>query len=152
MKNIFQKGFTVTEMLVVFAVVGIMAAVVIPKFSQIRESQILKDASITVVSALNKASAQTLASIDSSEYGVHFQSDRVIIFKGTSYVAGSGSNEDITLASPATITNISLTGGVSDVYFNRLTSAPNVVGTVTITVNSSTKIITIGATGIVSMN
>ena len=99
---------------------------------------------------LKKASSQTLASIDSSQYGVHFGTNTVIMFKGTSYP--SDSDEIITLTSPASISNVSLSGGGSAVYFERLTGKPNKTGTVTISISGASKIITIGATGSISSN
>ncbi len=147
-----QKGFTLIEMLVVIAVIGIIALVVMPSFSTMRQRAVLKSATSDVLSALDKARSQTLASVNSSEYGVHFQSDKVVIFKGTVYSAVDANNENILIASPATISTITLSGGGSDVYFNRLTGAPNKTGTVVVSVSSVTKTVTINATGAASMN
>ena len=137
------------------AILALILAVVIPQFSKSRESQVLKSAVSDTVSYINKAKSQTLSSVDSSAYGVHFQSDQVIIFKGTVFSAGSADNEITNILTPATISNVTL-GGVSstsgELYFNRLSGAPNKTGTVTITANSSSKIITISATGTVSIN
>jgi hypothetical protein len=86
---------------------------------------------------------------------VHFQSDSVIIFKGKVFSAGAGDNETIGIITPASITNVTLggTSGTSgDVYFNRLYGVPNVSGTVTISTTSLSKIITLSATGVVSVN
>ena len=117
-----------------------------------RDNQILKSTASDVFSALDRARSQALASVNSSEYGVHFQSDKIIIFKGTAFSAMAADNENIDIASPATISNISLTGGAVDLYFNRLSGAPDKTGTVTISISSLSKIITISATGAASMN
>ena len=152
MKNFYNKGITVLEIVIVLAIIALLVAIVLPQFSKTRENQVLKNAVADIVSALNKASSQTLSSVNSSEYGVHFQSDKVIIFTGTVFSGGAGDNEIINIIAPATISNISLTGGAVDIYFNRLSGTPSKTGTVTITSGSTSNIITIGATGIVSIN
>ncbi|MFA5840870.1 MAG: prepilin-type N-terminal cleavage/methylation domain-containing protein [Candidatus Paceibacterota bacterium] len=155
MINFYKKGITVVELLVVLAVLGIIIAVALPQFAKIRENQVLKSTVEEVTSSLNKAQSQTLSSVGSSSYGVHFQSDKVIIFKGIVFSAVDLSNETIDIIIPASITDVTL-GGVSgstgDVYFNRLSGAPNQTGTITVSTTSYSKIITISATGIVSVN
>jgi Tfp pilus assembly protein FimT len=155
MRNLGQKGITLIEILMVLSILIILLVVSLPQFTKIRENQVLKTATNDVISVLNKAHSQTLSSVDSSEYGVHLQSDRVIIFKGKIFSAGTETNETILIVSPASISNVTL-GGVSgtsgDVYFNRLSGAPSSTGTITISNSSMSKIITISTTGAVSSN
>ena len=143
------------EILVVIAVLGILLAIIIPQFSKMKESQVLKNATSDIMSSLNKAQSRTLASVNSFSYGVHFQSDQIIIFKGIVFSAGSADNETINIVSPATISNVTL-GGVSDssgdVYFNRLSGVPDKTGTITVAVPSFSKVITLSATGGASSN
>ena len=138
------------EILAVVAIIGIIVAVALPQFSKMRELQILKSGVEDTLSSIDKARGETLSSLDSSSYGVHFQSDKIIIFKGTIFSASDVNNEIISIVSPAGISNISLGSGISDVYFNRLSGAPNHTGTVTISTVSYSKIITISATGTAS--
>lgn len=150
MRTFLKKGITMIEVMVAVVILIVLLAVTTTQFSSLRQNQALQASTTEVVSVLKKASSQTLASIDSSQYGVHFGTDTVIIFKGTTYP--SDSDETITLTNPAYISNISLSGGGSDVYFNRLTGVPNKTGTITISITNSSKTITIGATGIISVN
>lgn len=151
----YNKGISVIEILIVVIVLAILFTITSSEFFKFREGQVLKGATSDILSALNKARAETLGSVDSSEYGVHFESDQVIIFKGTTFSAGAGDNEVISITSPANISNVTL-GGVSDtegdVYFSRLYGAPSDTGTITISTSSISKIITISATGVVSVN
>ena len=150
-----RRGISLIETLVVVAIIGVLLVIILPRFSQIRENQVLKNATVETLSAINKARSITLASVNSSQYGVRFQSDRVIIFKGTVYNEGSADNETINIISPASITNVTLAGvsGTSgEFYFNRLYGSPSKTGTVTITASSSTKTIIISASGVSSMN
>ena len=154
MIHTYKRGFTAMELLIVIAAIGMLALVVLPQFSKNRERQVLKSGVQSVLSSLDKARVETLSSLNSSTYGVHFQSNQVIIFQGTSY-SGSNVIEAVSIVSPASISNVTL-GGVSassgDVYFNRLSAEPNQTGTVTISTTSYSKIITISATGMVSSN
>ncbi|KKP86629.1 MAG: hypothetical protein UR90_C0024G0004 [Parcubacteria group bacterium GW2011_GWC1_35_8] len=152
MQNFYRKGVTVVELLIVIAVLGIIFLIVLPQFSKSRENQVLKNGVADILSSVNKARGNTLASLNSSEYGIHFQIDRVVIFKGTSFSSEDSNNEIINITTPANISDITLLGGVSDIYFHRLTGAPSTTGTITISTGSYSKVITILATGVVSVN
>ncbi len=155
MKNFYQKGITIFELLIVFAILGAILAVTIPQFSKIRELQVVKSAVQEVLSSIDRARSDSLSSLDSSEYGVHLESDKIIIFKGMIFSEGAGDNEIISITSPATVSNVTF-GGVSassgDVYFNRLSGSPSKTGTITISSPNYSKIITILATGVASVN
>ncbi len=155
MNFLYKKGFTILELIIVVAIVAVLLVMVIPQFSRIKENQVLQSATSDVMSTLSKSRSETISSVNSSEYGVHFQSDKVIIFKGKTYSAGASDNEVITISTPASISNVTL-GGVSstsgDIYFSRLSGAPSAVGTVTVSTSSFSKTITISATGSVSVN
>ncbi|KKQ03865.1 MAG: hypothetical protein US18_C0030G0004 [Parcubacteria group bacterium GW2011_GWB1_36_5] len=155
MRNFYQKGITVVELLVVIAVLGIIFSVVLPQFSKIRENQVLKNGVEDLLSSINNARGKTLASLNSSEYGAHFESDKVIIFKGIVFSDVDLNNETIGIITPASITNVTLNGvsGTSgDVYFNRLSGTPSKTGTITVSTTSYSKIITIYGTGVASVN
>ena len=165
MKNFFNKirkpprrdaskrGVTAIEILFVLAIIAIIVAVVSPQFSRIRENQVLQNTLGDIISALNKAQSKTLSSVNSLSYGVHFQSDKVIIFEGIAFTAGEPANEEISILTPASISDVTL-GGVSgpdgDIFFNRLSGSPNQTGTVTVSTSSSNKVISISAAGTAS--
>ncbi|MFH1608744.1 MAG: prepilin-type N-terminal cleavage/methylation domain-containing protein [Patescibacteria group bacterium] len=155
MNNNSQSGINLIEIIIVIAVIGIIVAVAVPQFLNIKKAQVLKNGAQDIFSTLNKARSQTLSSLDSSEYGVHFDSDEIVLFKGTSYSEESLDNENLEIISPATISTISLTGGADDVYFSRLSGSPSASGSITVSLTTdpdSTKIITILSTGAISVN
>ena len=153
MKNFYQKGITLWEILLAIAIVGILAVLVLPGFSKIRKIQILKSTTEDIVSVIGQARSQTLASLNSSAYGVHFETNRVILFTGTSFSSDATSNQITNLISPATISSISLSNSGADLYFNRLSGLPSATGTIMLTLPSVTsKTITISASGSVSAN
>lgn len=152
MTYFYKKGMTVVELLVVITVLGIIFSITIPQFSKMRENQVLKSGVQDTLSSVNKARSQTLASLDSSEYGVHFQADKVIIFKGTDFsTRDTVKDETINITTPAVIFSGTLTLP-ADIYFNRLSGSPSASGTIIISTNSYSKTITISATGATSVN
>lgn len=155
MNNFYKKGITFIEILIVVSILSILSAVILPQFSKIKENQILKNTVGDVISVLHNAQSQSMSSVNSREYGTHFQSDKIIVFKGKIFSSGATDNKTINIILPAMISNVTL-GGVSstfgDIYFDRLYGTPNKVGTVTISTSSFSKIITISATGAVSVN
>lgn len=149
-----KKGISAIEVITTVSIVVLITVVVLPQFSKIKERQSLNNSASTVITALNKASSQSLASVDSYVYGVRFNANSIVVFRGTAYSA-STLNETLDIPSPSSITDVTLNGVSAipgEMYFNRLTNIPSKTGTVTITTGSSQKIITIGATGIVSVS
>lgn len=155
MRNNYQKGLSVTELLIVIAGIALLVAFVLPQFFKLRENQTLKSAVGDILSILDKARANTLASVNSSEYGVHLESDKVIIFKGNTFDVNDTNNETINITTPASISNVTLngiSGSSGDVYFQRVYGVPSKSGTITVSTTSSSKIITLSSTGVASSN
>lgn len=153
MKNFSQKGITLWEVLIVIAIMAIMATIVLPGFAKIKKVQVLKSSTEQIVSIIGKARSQTIASLNSSSYGVHFETDKVIIFTGVNFFSEDPNNQEIILTAPATISEINFSDSSSEIYFYRLSGMPNVTGTITVSAPGlSSKTITISATGFASSN
>lgn len=150
-----RRGISIIEILIVIAVLGIIFAIVLPQFSKMRENQVLKNGVGDVLSAIDKARAQTLSSLNSFSYGVHFEAGKVIIFKDESFISIDANNETINIIAPASISNVYL-DGVSTVsgefYFNRLSGTPSKTGSVTLSTPNYSKIIRISSTGVASVD
>ena len=153
MNNHFNRGITLIETLLIISIIGILAAIVLPGFARIKKVQILKSTTEEIVSVLEKARSQTLASLNSSSYGVHFETNKVIIFTGTSFVSDDVNNQIINIMLPATISNINLNNASTFLYFNRLSGIPSTSGNITVSVpDIPSKVINISATGSASIN
>ena len=151
MKIFFNKGITLIEILVVLAILVIIIGVTLPSFQNMRENQIFKTTLSEVMSTINKARGESMSSVNSLEYGVHFESDQVVIFSGTVYSAGAADNVITEVTSPASISDISISGGGSDLYFDRLSGAPNNTAEITVSTPNLSDVIEISGTGIVSI-
>ena len=146
MKIFYNKGITVIEIVVVLAILVIIIGVTLPSFQNMRENQIFK-----TTSTINKARGESMSSVNSQEYGVHFESDQVVIFSGTVYSDVAPDNVITEITSPASISDIDITGGGSDLYFDRLTGAPDHTAEITVSTTNLSDVIVISGTGIVSI-
>ena len=157
--NRFKKeitaGFTLIELILVIAIIAIMATIAALSFSGFHSGQAVPNTVNEATALLNEARSRTLAGDSGNQYGVHIQSDRVVLFTGTSYSSTSTTNKVILNDSTVTSASTTLQGGGSEVIFNKLTGETSDYGYFVVKQNSSTKIqktITISQTGLVSSN
>ncbi len=149
--SLLKKGFTLVEVLVVIAIMLILFKVVSTVFSTLKNTNVLDKQADTVASVFEEARSLTLASYNATQYGVHVESGRVVRFTGSSYVSGASSNVASTVSSAVSLSK-SLTGGGSEVVFNRLTGTTSQYGTITVSLVASTtqtRSITISSSGII---
>lgn len=147
-------GFTLVEILVVVGLLALVSFLAIVPFTSFRDAKSLDGAAEDALSLLHEAQTRTLSSDGASPYGVYFESDKITLFKGETFVVGAPDNKEISLHNRLTISAIALAGGASAV-FKRLTGATDNSGTVTISLVSDTaqkRIITISAAGSFSLN
>ena len=77
-----------------------------------------------------RVTPNTLSSKDFSQYGVHFEEQKVVLFKGAIFTEPNSNNKEVKISSPVEIYNISLNGGGSNVVFQKLTGKTNEYGTI----------------------
>ncbi len=132
----------------------ILAVIIVFSFSPLRNNQELTNTVQETINLLNSARSKTLSSEGSSQYGVHFESSRIILFKGASFSESSPDNNVVALSSLVEISVINLNGGGNNLVFQRLTGKTNNYGTITLRIKSDvskTKIIDIKNIGIVNV-
>ncbi len=148
-------GFTLVELLIVISIAGIISLLTMGVFSKMADREALDKQTAIVLSLLNDARASTLSAKNAQSFGVHFESNRAVLYVGPTYSAGATTNKSEIMSGRVSISNISLSGGGSNVLFDRLTGATSQTGTVTLSLVASpaqTKTITINGTGLVSSN
>lgn len=128
-----KNGFTLIEILITLSILVILSTIVLSTFRLFDEKEALSKDFFMIISTLEKARNQTLFSKDSSSYGVHFETNQVVLFKGETYSSSDPENVVNKLHSKVIISNISLEGAVSDVVFERLSGKTDQNGSVTIT-------------------
>jgi Tfp pilus assembly protein FimT len=149
-----KKGIGILEILVVIAILAIVATIVFVSFFDINKMQALEKDRDKVLSVLERARALTLSSSGGRQFGVHIESDKVTLFPGTSYNAGGAENRMELLSHLVTIASSSISGGGSDIIFERLTGKTFNQGTIEVSLKadaSKAYIITILGTGIIEI-
>ncbi len=153
----YTNGFSILEIVIVFAILASLTAVFLPSFSAFRDEQLLKNTTDDIVAILNQARTHTLSSKNSNFYSVHFESDKATLFTGGTFTQGLADNVVVGFDSRVTLpsANVSLNGGGADVIFDRLSGDSSTYGTITIELASDaskTKTINVEQTGIISAN
>ena len=149
------SGFTLLEVLASLAVVVILSLLATGAFNSLEKREALSKQSAIIVSLLGQARSLTVASKQASSYGIHFQVDKVVLFKGNTYIDGDTSNTVEPLHGAVQISSITLAGNGSDVIFDRLFGKTNQSGAITLSLASDpsqTKVITIFPSGIAESN
>lgn len=149
-----RQGITLLEMLIAVAILAILAVITFTVFSNFKRTSALNIAAEDAVSLLIEARSKTLSSKEASQYGVHFETSKAVLFKGITYSAGDPANVIVDLPSGVEVSAIALQGGGSDVIFSRLIATTVQYGTVTLRSTqdiTKTRIITIQSTGAVSL-
>ena len=145
-------GITIIELLAAVAIMGILGAVSVSVFSKLANNSSL-DRDVTIINSyIEKARTESINSVNSLEHGIKFEANKITVFKSVTFSAGN-TETYYDIPGKSRISAINLTGGATTVYFNKLTGAPSVTGTVVVsqTNGSETRTITIYATGIVDI-
>ncbi len=147
------RAFTLIEVTIIIAIMVIVASIIIGVFATLNSTQTLQGSAEEIRSVIERAQSLTLSSKGDTSYGVHFDTNQVVLYQGSTYSSSDSNNVVTPLNSKVTISSIILTGGGSEVLFDRLTGATSNTGTTTVSqVSDSTKKvqIVIAATGSVS--
>ena len=144
-----ESGFTFLEVLLVIAAIGIIAVLGTAFFSSTLGKNELSNVTWDIADNLRKAQSRAMAGRGNDSWSVHFESDKYVIFKGTTYNASDPDNEQTNLSSLILIISISLTGGGSDLIFNKIYGDTDTDGNITVSDNTSdqTRIIDINEVG-----
>lgn len=146
-----MKGATLLEILLSLFIIAVVAGIFVAAFGVFRESNDLRAAQSTMVGMVKSARSRAIASENNSVYGVHFETEKSVLFKGSAYNPSDPGNENYTFPPSVKISNISLAGGAQDAVFSRLQGTTTSPGTITLSSKnnpSKTRAITIYQTGL----
>ncbi len=144
-----KRGFTLIELLLSITLIAIVSTFIFTSFVEYRNQQVFQSAVVEVASVIKETRQKTLSSETTTQFGIYFFSDHLVVFEGAIYNPASVTNQIKTL--PGVTVTPSLTGGVSEFIFTRLTGVPSAIGAITITDNrsGSTEVITILSSGLI---
>src|SRR3989344_3437250 len=116
-----SRGFTFIELLVVIGMIAVLASGALIAYRAASGGIEPKTNAFKIVDVLNLARQRTIASLGASNYGVHFETNQFVLFKGTVYNASDPNNIFYSLPAALEIADVSLAGGGSEVAFDRIT-------------------------------
>lgn len=148
------RGFTMFELVISFAILSILLAVILPPLIDFRRASLLNTDTQSLVTLTNRARVLSIASKDDSQYGVHLEAGKIVLFKGITYSVNDPTNETHTFGSGLTLSNIAINGGGSEVVFEKITGATtqNATTTLLVTDTTASSTVVVGKTGIVTVN
>jgi prepilin-type N-terminal cleavage/methylation domain-containing protein len=114
-----QKGFTMLEVIVVIIIFAVILGLSILYYQTTQVRTDLNGQVSQFVSYARLAQSGTDAGKNNSDHGIHLENNRYVLFIGSSYVNGAGTNVVIPLPPTIVIQNINLNGGGSDIVFER---------------------------------
>ncbi len=138
-----KKGLTALEILVALAILTLLAVLSIGSFTKVQNVVLLDGAVESVVSLIREARTKTLASEDSSQYGVYFESGRAVLFKGVTFSEGATDNKIYTLPDKAEIININFP--LNSAVFKKLTGDTQSAGDISIKIKNTASLKKISA-------
>ena len=145
-----RRGITLVELLVSIAILALVMSVSVSAFGRFTGERTLGTESSRVSALLGEARSRALSSIGGSQYGVQFDSDRAVLFEGTTYDDDAEDNKEVLFNARVTISDISLEGGGDDVVFERISGRTSQYGSITLVLSGSagTADITIEESGV----
>lgn len=133
MKSVSRtQGFTLIELLISFFILGLISYIVLASFNSYRERHTLDAGVLKVVGLIEEARALTLSAKNDTNYGVHFETTKAVLFEGGTYNADDEDNKTVILDAGLEFSLIDINGGGSNVVFDRLTGVTSNFGTTTI--------------------
>ncbi|MBI5077864.1 MAG: prepilin-type N-terminal cleavage/methylation domain-containing protein [Candidatus Yonathbacteria bacterium] len=149
------RGFTALEILIVISILGVLLTIIVPSFRSFRQKSILNTETMELLTTINRARLLSVSSKNDQQFGVHFESGKVVLFQGTVYYVASTTTNEAHIFDPAvTLSSITVNGGGSDVVFQKVTGATTQNATTTLLVtgtNASTTVL-IRLSGAVTAN
>jgi Tfp pilus assembly protein FimT len=137
-------GFTLIEILINTAIVTMLLGMgLFISFDSYRRYLLNSERDIAV-GVLQKARSRAFNNIYQTPHGVHIDSNAFTLFRGTSYIAGSSTNE--TFPANAAVTQ----SGITDIWFDQLSADASVSGTLVLANGVQSKTISINDEGTIN--
>ena len=131
-----NKGFSLIEILISISIIILIIAIATISYRSFEKETELEVVAQNILVTLKLAQTQTLASEDASQYGVHFEIDKYILFKGNTYQSTAADNKIYQLPSRLEIFDIDLIGGATSTVFQRINGTTEQNGAVSLRIIS----------------
>ncbi len=151
-----KSGFSLIEILIVLSIISIVLSITIIAGRNFSYSVDLENTVKSIDMKIKLAKSRSISALNGTSYGVHFESNKIVVFEGDTFDAFASTNEVFTFSDNIKINiPVNLVGGGNDLIFNRLIGSTNNSGNINIEVindPSKTKQIVINSNGQTSLN
>jgi prepilin-type N-terminal cleavage/methylation domain-containing protein len=146
-----KRAFTLIEILAVIAIIAAVSTIAVYFFGNLNKAELLKKDADSLVAFIRNARLFTISSKNASQYGVHLEANKAVLFQGSVYTPGGEEERIHEFSNNVEISTYSLNMGGQDIVFKRLTGFTDNYGTVKIQLKdgSASTTITILGTGVV---
>lgn len=131
----FEKGFTLLELIIVIALVGIVSSLVYSSFNALNNRQILDQEMAQVKSYIQKSRMNSLNSRNGDAHGIVFATSSISVIE----VLATSTKYVYTLNNRVKLVNSTL--GTSTLTFARISGLPNASGTLTYTYSTGSTVV-----------
>ncbi|PIR39971.1 MAG: hypothetical protein COV33_02345 [Candidatus Zambryskibacteria bacterium CG10_big_fil_rev_8_21_14_0_10_34_34] len=146
-----NKGFSLMEVVVVISILVVVLSITFYFFPKLNKKEVLEKDVSSVVALIRNARVLSVASKNTSPFGIHFENNKIVLFEGGAYVAGNDNEKIVTLSKDVYMSGYLLNLGSPDIVFSRLIGNTSNYGTVTFSLkdDSASTTITILGTGVI---
>lgn len=131
-----RRGFTLIEVVLAVGILAISAIIIIPAWQSFSDTVNLGNTAKMIETKVKLAKNYSLSARNDTNYGIHFETDNIVLFAGSVYAAGAPGNQIYNLPDNTEIYGINLNGGGADLVFNRLTGTTVNDGTIGLRITS----------------
>ena len=142
-QNKFSFGLTIIELLTVVAILIILSSISISLFRIFQKESGLTNAAEEIINMLRFAQNKTLASQESSQWGVYFSTSsspqEYILFKGSDYASRDPAYDQVhKIPEKIEIYEVDLTGGGSEIVFEKVLGNTDSSGNISLRLKEDT--------------
>ena len=149
-----QQGFTLVEVTITLAIFSILVVIGVALMTNTLGRNQVGNVMTDTVSTLRRAQWQSMNGHEDDVWGVHFETDSMTLFRGSTYSFGASDNVVTDLPNDIEYSSISLNGGGDDVLFDDSFGSTTAFGTLTIedTNSDESRSVTVNAVGMIDWN
>lgn len=126
-----MKGFTLIEALIVMAVLVVLVGISSINLVSFGRGTNLDNGKTIISQALKLARSNSMANLSDVRWGVHLESNKIVIFSGNTYNSPDSQNQIKPLPNNATL-SWNITGGGQDILFDKNKSTTAIFGSLTL--------------------
>ncbi len=132
-----MKALGIIEILIFVAILAIVITLVEVNFASFSKEVNVDQTANSIISVMRSAQNNTVGSNNQTTYGVYFESNKYVLFKGSAYNPSDLTNITYAIPSSLELSTIAVSGG-SSVIFTHIDGSTTNTGTLILRIKSDT--------------